>query len=409
MGCCKFGCKIGCKEDSPFVLFAMASLRRLPGSRYWIACFRLPSGNRTQRSTKVVADGKPSSRRQAMKIAEQYENEFRRFQTAQHAQHVLREIYEEVTGADLPKQTARTYFQSWLKEKEPETSATTSGFYTSKSNSFLEFLGERADSDIATIGESDILAYRGAESIRVSASTVNHSIKFLRMVFRSAKRDGLIASNPAEFVGLVKRTEPKARRAFTVEELKKVLTVCDDEWRSMVLFGFYTGQRLADISKLTWGDIDLEAREIRLTTTKTMRHQKIPVSSSLARHIESLGPRISDEPVHPRAFKVLKTQGRSGMLSRQFRGLLAKVGFAEKVSHKKRVDGEGRKGRHQMNPLSFHSLRHTATSLMKNAGVSSSVVEEFVGHDSPEMNRIYTHIDHESMAHAADALPDIVS
>ncbi|MEZ5330386.1 MAG: tyrosine-type recombinase/integrase [Verrucomicrobiales bacterium] len=387
----------------------MASLRRIPGTRYWIACFRLPSGKRTQRSTKVVADGKPSSRRQAIKIAEQYEDEFRRFQTAEHAQQVLREIYEEVTGANLPKQTTRTYFAAWLKEKEPETSDTTSKFYVSKSNSFLTFLGERADSDIATISEADLLAYRGAESKRVSASTVNHSIKFLRMVFRSAKKDGLISANPAEHVGLVKRTEPKTRRAFTVDELKQVLSVCDDEWRSMVLFGFYTGQRLADVSKLTWRDIDLEAGEIRLTTMKTTRQQKIPIASPLAKHIKSLGPRRNDEPVHPRAFGVLEKQGRSGMLSRQFRSLLAQVGLAEKMSHKKGSAGQGREGRHQMNPLSFHSLRHTATSIMKNAGVASSIVEEFVGHDSPEMNRIYTHIDTESMGRAAETLPDIVS
>lgn len=389
--------------------YFMASLRRIPGTRYWIACFRLPSGKRTQRSTKVAADGKSTSRRQAMKIAEQYEDEFRRFQTAQHAQQVLREIYEEVTGADLPKQTVRKYVDAWLKEKEPETADTTSKFYVSKSNSFLTFLGERADSDIATINEADILAFRGAESKRVSASTVNHSIKFLRMVFRSAKKDGLISANPAEHVGLVKRTEPKTRRAFTVDELKKVLSVCNDEWRSMVLFGFYTGQRLADVSKLTWRDIDLEAGEIRLTTMKTTRHQKIPISPPLARHIESLGPRRSDEPIHPRAFGVLKNQGRSGMLSRQFRSILAKVSLAEKIDHKKRAEGEGRQGKHQMSPLSFHSLRHTATSLMKNAGVASSIVEEFVGHDSPEMNRIYTHIDNEAMERAADALPDIVS
>jgi integrase len=33
--------------------------------------------------------------------------------------------------------------------------------------------------------------------------------------------------------------------------------------------------------------------------------------------------------------------------------------------------------------LPFHSLRHTATTLLKSAGVSDAVAREFIGHDSP--------------------------
>jgi len=44
---------------------------------------------------------------------------------------------------------------------------------------------------------------------------------------------------------------------------------------------------------------------------------------------------------------------------------------------------------------------------MKNAGVSPAIVEEFIGHNSAEMNRVYTHIEIESMRKAADKLPDL--
>jgi site-specific recombinase XerD len=54
-------------------------------------------------------------------------------------------------------------------------------------------------------------------------------------------------------------------------------------------------------------------------------------------------------------------------------------------------------------------LRHTATSLLKNAGISSSVVQEFVGHDSATVSQNYTHIETESLRKAANALPDLVS
>jgi integrase len=43
------------------------------------------------------------------------------------------------------------------------------------------------------------------------------------------------------------------------------LGVASDEWRSMVLFGLYSGQRLGDIATLKWNNIDLVHRELRLS------------------------------------------------------------------------------------------------------------------------------------------------
>jgi len=85
---------------------------------------------------------------------------------------------------------------------------------------------------------------------------------------------------------------------------------------------------------------------------------------------------------------------------------MTKAGLVEKKSHHKSEGSMGRSGRHNLSKISFHSLRHTTTSLLKNAGVSSAIAEEFVGHDSSEMNRVYTHIDQSAMRLAADKLPD---
>ena len=44
---------------------------------------------------------------------------------------------------------------------------------------------------------------------------------------------------------------------------------------------------------------------------------------------------------------------------------------------------------------------------MKNASISPAIVEELIGHDSKEINRLYTHIEQEALKRAADALPDL--
>ena len=61
--------------------------------------------------------------------------------------------------------------------------------------------------------------------------------------------------------------------------------------------------------------------------------------------------------------------------------MLAKVGLAEKVSHHKGTE-KGRGARRNTSSLSFHCLRHTTTSVLKNKGVSHAIAMELIGHDS---------------------------
>jgi integrase len=125
------------------------------------------------------------------------------------------------------------------------------------------------------------------------------------------------------------------------------------------------------------------------------------------RHIGSV--RASDEPtsfLHPRAASIVSRQGKVGTLSRQFYDLMAEVGLVGKRLHRKKENpGNDRRA---VSGISFHALRHTATSLLKNAGISSAIVEEFVGHDSEGINRMYTHIDHDALRGAVDALPVVL-
>src|ERR1700730_2880386 len=93
---------------------------------------------------------------------------------------------------------------------------------------------------------------------QISAKTVNHDPKALKMLFKSARRDSAITEDPTEFVEAVRRERGmKIKRPFTLPELRSVLDLANDEWRSMILFGLYTGQRLGDIATLRWNNLDL--------------------------------------------------------------------------------------------------------------------------------------------------------
>jgi len=381
----------------------MASIRRKRNSKYWFACYTLPSGSRTQRSTKST------DRKAAQKLAETFEEAARNGTTARQAQRIISHIFHQVTGGSLPSATVRSFFSSWLETKKPETKSSTHVFYTAKANRFVNWLQSRADSEISAISSADILAYRSVETERVSPTTVNHEIKILRMIFEQAKRNGLISENPAAEVRRVKRTRENERRPFTLPEIKRLLATADEEWRSLIMFGLYTGQRLGDVARLTWDNIDLQQAEIRLSTAKTGRRQIIPLAAPLLRHIESL-PTGDDrgQPIHPRAFKSVTRSGKVGTLSRQFYELMAHTGLVPAKTHRRAVESRGRDGRRATSEISFHALRHTATSLMKNAGISPAIVQDIIGHESVAISANYTHIDDLAKRTALAAMPDVL-
>ena len=77
----------------------------------------------------------------------------------------------------------------------------------------------------------------------------------------------------------------------------------------------------------------------------------------------------------------------------------------EGKSHASR--GIGRNAKREGTPLSFHCLRHTAVSLLKDAGVPDAVVMALVGHDTVAMSQHYTHVGKEALENAASKMPDL--
>lgn len=382
----------------------MACVWKHPNSRYWIARFYDRNGKRRNRSTKT------ENRKEARKLAEAYEDAAKRKRTALQSRRVIASLHKEITGEGLPVSTVKDFLERWLEIKTRETKPSTMVFYKKEAQKFLTFLGDRKQEDIAEITKEDILAYREDQAKVLSAKTVNHGVKFLRMVFRAAREDASISDNPAEFVKVIKsKGEKQSRRPFTIKELRAVLEVADEEWKSMILFGLYSGQRLGDIAKLTWANLDLQAGELRLVTSKTGKTIIQPLAGPLKAHVESLTVSDNpDQPIHPRAHDTLNRQGKAGGLSNAFASLLFQAGLREKQAHRK-THGEGRGVGSSSGGLSFHCLRHTAVSLLKEAGIPAATVMELVGHDSVEMSQHYTHIGQESLKQAAEAFPVLMA
>lgn len=384
----------------------MAFLWKHPQSKFWQARYFDKEGRRRNRSTKLEA--KDSTRKKAQKLADSYEEAATKRRTARQAREVIATLHAELTGEEMPTLTMKKHVEGWIARKEPETAPATMSLYRGATTLFLDFLGPRAELDVAAITATDIVKFRNQLSKKLAAGTVNLKVKTLRMVFKAAHRDGLISENPAEHVDTIKKEAGRAaRRPFTVEELRTVLAIASPEWASMIRFGLYTGQRLSDLAALTWENIDTEHGEIRLLTRKTGRRMVIPMAQPLKEHVESLDAGDSpSQPIHPTAYIEAKA-GRSGSLSNQFIALLVDAGLRKPISKRKDVTKAGRAGAREASVLSYHSLRATAATFMHDAGVPSAVVQELIGHDSEEVHRVYVKIGRESLRGGTDKLPKL--
>lgn len=200
----------------------------------------------------------------------------------------------------------------------------------------------------------------------------------------------------------------RQRRAFTDGELRTILTVCDPEWRRMVICGAYSGMRLGDVATLRWANIDLGSREMHFSMEKTGKNVVIPIAAPFYNHLMDLaGNDDPAAPVFPRAFALRQRDIPTSALSNQFFKILTAAGLVEPRTHK--CTGKGRNAGRVSGGLGFHCLRHTATSLLKRAGASDVIAMEILGHDTAAVSRGYSHIDTATLRVAIDKLPDITS
>jgi integrase len=378
----------------------MASIWKHPLSQYWTACFRDLNGKQRRISTKTI------DRKTAQRLAEEYESAVRTKRTLHQAQLVLDRLHEEINGAPIQRKTVRAYFSEWLAMREPETAPRTQVFYRESTAKFIAFLGEKADTPLNELTKTDIIAYRNALAKTLAARTVNHHLIVVRMLFKAAQRDELLIQNPAEFVSGIRQRTTIDKQPFTLAEIQAILSIADSEWQSLVRFGFYTGQRLGDLARLRWSNIDLARGEIRFVTAKTGRRMIIPLSDALRVHIASLpSSDRADGVIHPRAFAILEAQGSAATLSRQFGELLSVAGLRSSPTHQS--TGKTRSSRRNLNALSFHSLRRTATTLLHEAGIAGAVAQALIGHDSEAIHEHYVNVGRDALQKAAAVFPSI--
>lgn len=366
----------------------MASVRKRKGSKYWYACINLPNGDRRHFSTKQ------EDKSEALAIATNTESAFKNHST--HADLMSRLAHIAETFAPESSVAPGPWLRQWAESRKSEVSPKTAASYRSNLKAIADSLEERGIKSFSEITPVVLQQIRADHAKNITSGTLNLRLDIIRVALNAAVEHGLIAKNPALSVKKLKVAKGSRRREFRPEELKTLINHLSGEWKVLTLLGIYTGQRLNDLAELRRRNVNLSDNSVHFRTSKTGELVSLPMAKSLADAVAEL-----PLPDDPESFLLPEIASlKAGTRSNRFMGILKECGIVTDSADKPEV------GR-SFSPISFHSLRHTTTTLLKSAGVSDAIARAIVGHSSKAVSEQYTHLDPETLRVALNKMPSL--
>jgi integrase len=271
---------------------------------------------------------------------------------------------------------------------------------------FTAWLGQEEDPPLTYMRE---LTFAHCERYKeyllarhVTGRTFNAHRAFLRSFWNVLAEKARVEVNP--WARLAKRDEySKGRRALTVEELARVCRSATGELRMLLAMGLYLGARLGDCCMMEWGMVDLVRRMIcyvpRKTARKIGRPLHVPLHADLFLLLAGVPARQRQGYVCPQMARLYAARGADGV-SALVQEHFQKCGLTTQAER----SGAGVR---RVVTVGFHSLRHTAVSLLRGAGVAQSVSMAIAGHSEASVHALYTHSDETSLRRAVAVLPAI--
>lgn len=373
------------------VCYSMASVYLRPGSPYWMARFRDPSGKWIGKSTKET------SRTKAFTKAHTWESggKLLILESPQGAQfeRVLRSLQEQITGKRMEANPAGEWLRKWVDTQTAQKAEKTGTRYNKVIEDFLATIGPEASAlDLRTVTHATVQGFINREKLSgKSPTTVILNAKILRAAFNAALRAGILERNPAGVLELPDSAHNQ-REPFEPGEVAKLLKAAEgNDWETAIMLGRHIAMRLGDAVTLRKDAVDFAKGVIRYKPQKTARKGKVltvPMTKELEKYLREVVKRDAIQAseflcptLHHRDIG-----GRAG-LSAEFMALMDAAGIDAS-----RIESKGGEGR-AFSRKSFHSLRHTVASELANTNAPEKVARDILGHASAAMTDRYTHLE----------------
>jgi integrase len=255
---------------------------------------------------------------------------------------------------------------------------------------------------LASIQGKEIAAFRDMrEKGGVGPNTIRLDLALISHLFSTAIKEwgmtGLI--NPVQQIRKPKLPRGRDRR-IRHGELERIIKASESPLLGeLIRFALETAMRRSELAGMVWNLVDLKKRTVTLPETKNGEKRIVPLSPEAVRILEGIPRRLDGDVwgMEPdsitQAFLRAVTRAR-GAYEKEF-----------EENHK------GEKGAKPdpafLVDLTFHDLRHEATSRLFELGLSTEKVKEITGHKTYQMLARYTHLKAEDIADEIDTLKRI--
>ena len=216
------------------------------------------------------------------------------------------------------------------------------------------------------------------------AATVNRETSALSRMFQLSIRRGQLERMPL----FPKRLEENPPRDgfFEHDEYLKVRAELPRSYQDVLDFAYYSGWRRNEILGLTWDEVDLKGRVIRLTPrrSKTKAGRVLPISPPLQQVLNRR--RRLRPPRDPRVFH------RDGVSVRAWRTALRDACRKAKIQHRL-----------------LHDCRRTAARNLIRAGVPERIAMLLTGHKTRAVFDRYNIVNEQELLTAGERLAAYVA
>lgn len=221
---------------------------------------------------------------------------------------------------------------------------------------------------------------------RVSNATVNREVELLRRIVNKAASPAWgYATAVVDWQRHLLEESEGNTRWLSRAQVDRILAVSPAHMKGPLIAALCTGLRAQNVMRLDWREVDLQARliTVRIKSRKPGgRELAVPIAGPLLALLANLGPKDAGRVFLYRG-RPIRTDVRHAWLT-----ALRKAGIA---SH-----------------YTWHDLRHTAASWMRQRGVPLDIVQKILGHTDIKSTERYAHIGAQSQADAVAAIAAVL-
>ena len=274
------------------------------------------------------------------------------------------------------------YYLTYIENLKKENRIRYAGMYEVSFNSFIKF-AKHLDIPFSDIDVAWLKRYEAwSKEQNLSVSTISTRLRHLRAVFNLAIMEQAIKSNcyPFHAYKVAKLNKETAKRALSKEDVYRVVNYEGTSPLEILAIDLFTfsylcaGINFIDMAKLKQSNI--RERQIVYNREKTKKLIIIPLQQKALQLIEKYRDDNS-----PYIFPILSPYHKTEVqIANRLHKVLAKINkYLKEIGVNLNLPM----------PLTTYVARHSFATVLKRAGVSTSIISESLGHSSEKITQVY--------------------